>query len=65
MSKLYQELDMVVDSLEGISRTLARVREAMEQVGPSPVVDDYFEILVAQERVNEAKDRLKKASEKH
>lgn len=65
MSKMYQEkLAMVVDSLEGISRTLARVKEAIEHVRPSPLVDDYFQILVVLERVNEAKERLMKISEK-
>jgi hypothetical protein len=65
MSEMYQEkLVMVVDSLEGISRTLVGVKEAIEQARPSPVVDDYFQILVALERINEAKERLMKISEK-
>ncbi len=65
MSKLHQELDMVAESLERISRTLARVMEAMEQGGLTPMVDDYFQILIAQARVSEAKERLMKASLKH
>ena len=58
------------DRLLGISRaldpiltSLASIRTEIERAKPSVLVDHYFSILVAFERIQEARDRLVKVAE--
>jgi hypothetical protein len=54
----------ICNKLDPILKTLGCFKETMERIGPSVLVDDYFNILVAFERINEAKERLGKIVEK-
>ena len=65
MGAIYEDkLLEISNKLDPILKTLACIKETMEQTGPSVLVDDYFNILVAFERINEAKERLGKIAEK-
>jgi len=52
----------ISDKLDPILNTLTCLKERMEGTGPR--VDDYFNILVAFQRINEAKERLGKIVER-
>jgi len=54
----------ICNKLDPILKTLSCFKEMMERAGPAALVDDYFNILVAFERINEAKERLGKIVEK-
>ncbi len=58
------ELLKISNTMDPILKTLARIKETMERAGPSVLVDDYFDILFAFERINEVKERLGKIAEK-
>ena len=65
MGAIYEDrLLEISNKLDPILNTLACIKETMERTGPSALVDDYFNILVAFERINEAKERLGKIAEK-
>jgi hypothetical protein len=50
----------VVNHLEVSSQTLHRVRAGMESTWPPLPVDEYYQILFALARVDEARERLGK-----
>jgi hypothetical protein len=54
----------ICNKLDPIFKAMACIKETMGQAGPSVLVDDYFNISVAFERINEAKERLGKIAEK-
>ena len=65
MEPIYEvKLLEISNELGAILNTLACIKETTEQAGPSVLVDDYFNISVAFERINEAKERLEKIAEK-
>ncbi len=57
--KLFQ----ISSQLESVIEALASVREKIERRGASGLVDEYFEILIALQRISEAKERLVKVAE--
>ena len=61
MGAIYEDkLLEISNKLDPILNTLACIKETMERTEPSVLVDDYFNILVAFQRINEAKERLGK-----
>jgi hypothetical protein len=65
MEAIYEaRLLEISNKLDPILNTLACIKETMERTGPSVLVDDYFNILVAFERINQAKERLGRIAEK-
>jgi hypothetical protein len=63
MGPIYEgQLLNICNKLGPILKAMACIKETME--GASVLVDDYFNILVALERINEAKERLGKIAEK-
>jgi hypothetical protein len=50
--------------LDPILNSLTCIKEMMERRKPSVLVDDYFDVLVAFEQINEVKERLGKIAEK-
>ncbi len=49
--------------LDAILETLAGIKESIERRDPPVMVEDYFGILVAFERITEANQRLSKIAE--
>ena len=65
MGPIYDDtLLNICNKLGPILNTLACIKETMERAGASVLVDDYFNISVAFERINEGKERLGKIAEK-
>ncbi len=53
----------VCTQLDSILETLATMREKIERTKTSVLVDNFFSILLAHARINEAKKRLLKLAE--
>ncbi len=49
--------------LDSVLETLASMREKIERARTSILVDDFYSILLAHARINEAKERLLKLAE--
>ncbi len=52
----------ISEALDPILTSLASVRTEIERAKPSVLVDHYFSILVAFERIQEARERLVKVA---
>lgn len=65
MNALWREkLAVLLNNLEAARKTLVCLKEMMERTKPLVLVDEYFQVLFALERVNEARGRLGKLLEK-
>ena len=65
MGAIYEDKLLEISTkLDPILNTLACIKETIERTGPPVLVDDYFNILLAFERIGEAKERLGKIGEK-
>ena len=61
MGTIYEgKLLEITNKLDPILNTLACIKETMERTDPSVLVDDYFNILVAFQGINQAKEKLQK-----
>ncbi len=58
-----QQFFRLCSQLDPILETLASMRDKIERIKSLVSVDDFFSILLAYERINEAKERLLKIAE--
>jgi len=58
METMNQELASTFNNLGATSKILASVRERAERVEFQCDVEDYFDVLMALERINDAIDRV-------
>ncbi len=59
----HEQFFQLCSQLDSILETLASMRDKIERIKSSVSVDDFFSILLAYERINEAKERLLKIAE--
>ncbi len=58
------ELGKIATILETSSKSLKKISQTLESTSPATPADEYFQILLALARVNEATEKLQRIVEK-